>query len=222
MLKNEAVEAAGILQCSLAVLVAAVPAQGRSGSDLRLACFALQANAERLIGADAAGPYLANCFDRARAAGVTQPQLARVRVSTGAEPTTMSGATRIKWSIIGMCLAAEGRVISTMTFTSREDADALKLQMNAVFAQVEEAVADAMDQMTFQAMVSLHASIMFYLVETARPLPRLLQFAFAAPMPSLVMAYRLYADASRADELREENKVVHPAFEMPKGLALSA
>jgi prophage DNA circulation protein len=222
MIKAEAIEAAGILQRSLQVLVAAVPAQGRQGSDLRLACFALQANALRLLGADAAGPYLASCFTLARAAGVTQPQLARVRVSTGAEPTKTSGATRIKWSIIGMCLSTEGRVISTMSFTSRQDADTLKLQMNTVFAQVEEAVADAMDQETFQAMVALHASIMFYLVDTARPLPRLIKFAFSAPMPTLVMAYRLYADASRGDELLAENKIVHPAFALPVGLALSA
>jgi prophage DNA circulation protein len=41
-------------------------------------------------------------------------------------------------------------------------------------------------------------------------------------MPTLVMAYRLYADASRGDELRAENKVVHPAFSPAAGLALSA
>jgi prophage DNA circulation protein len=36
-----------------------------------------------------------------------------------------------------------------------------------------------------------------------------------------VLAYRLYADASRADEIRAENKVVHPAFCPPTGIALS-
>jgi prophage DNA circulation protein len=36
-----------------------------------------------------------------------------------------------------------------------------------------------------------------------------------------VMAYKLYDDASRCDELRQENKVVHPAFCPPTGRALS-
>jgi prophage DNA circulation protein len=36
------------------------------------------------------------------------------------------------------------------------------------------------------------------------------------------MAYRLYTDASRADDVRDENKVVHPAFCPMTGLALSA
>jgi len=32
---------------------------------------------------------------------------------------------------------------------------------------------------------------------------------------------RLYSDAGRADELRAENDVVHPAFMRPTGYALS-
>jgi prophage DNA circulation protein len=41
-------------------------------------------------------------------------------------------------------------------------------------------------------------------------------------MPSVALAHRLYADASRADELRNENKIVHPAFCLRDGRALSA
>jgi hypothetical protein len=36
------------------------------------------------------------------------------------------------------------------------------------------------------------------------------------------MSNRLYYDASRADELRAENKVVHPLFMLPTGQALSS
>ena len=50
----------------------------------------------------------------------------------------------------------------------------------------------------------------------------MLNFVFAASLPTLVAAYKLYADASRADELRDQNKVVHPAFMLPTGRALSA
>jgi prophage DNA circulation protein len=61
-----------------------------------------------------------------------------------------------------------------------------------------------------------------HLVETARPLPRMLNYRFYLTMPNVVMAHRLYADASRADELRNENKIVHPAFCPRQGRALSA
>jgi prophage DNA circulation protein len=61
-----------------------------------------------------------------------------------------------------------------------------------------------------------------HLVQTALPLPRMLQYQFAQILPSLVMAYKLYDDASRADEVRDENKIVHPAFCPLAGEALSS
>jgi prophage DNA circulation protein len=222
MQKIDAAEAAPIMQHSIATLLASVPTSGRSGASFRTACGQLIANAETLIAADQAGPPLAACFDLARQAGATQPQLASVRNETLAEGPRSVGATMIRDSIVQMCLSAEGYVISNTAFVSREDVDALRDQMNTVFAGVEEAAADAMDQMTFRAVIELHAAIVYYLVQTARPLPRMLSFAFAQPLPTLVMAQRLYADGGRADELRDENKVVHPAFAPPTGMALSA
>jgi prophage DNA circulation protein len=222
MQKKDAQEAAPIMQRSITALLAAVPTQGRAGANFRTACGQLIAQAEALIQADQAGPPLANCFDLARQAGATQPQLANVRNKILAEAPVSVGAIMITNSIIEMCLATEGYVISDMTFSSRQDVDALRDQMNTVFAGVEEVVADEMDQMTYRAVVELHAAIIYHLVQTARPLPRMVQFAFVRIMPTLVMARRLYADASRADELRDENKVVHPAFAPPTGMALSA
>jgi prophage DNA circulation protein len=222
MQKSDMQEAAPIMQRSITALLAAVPTSGRPGADFRTACGSLIANAASLIYTDTAGPPLQACFDLSRLAGATQAQLATVRNQTLTETPVTVGANMITGSIIEMCLATEGRVIADMTFTSREDVDALKLQMNTIFAEVEEYLADAMDQMSYRAAVQLHSGIIQYLVQTARPMPRMLSFAFAQSMPTLVMANRLYADATRADELRAENKVVHPAFMLPIGVALSA
>jgi prophage DNA circulation protein len=222
MQKVDAKEAAPIMQRSIAALLAAVPTLGRNGADFRTACGQLIANAEAWIASDQAGPPLAKCFDLARQAGATQPQLASVRDQTISEAPVSVGATMIRDSIVQMCLAAEGYVIANMTFVSREDVDALRDQMNDVFGFIEEAAADAMDQMTFRAVTELHAAVIYYLVQTARPLPRMVSFAFVTSMPTLTMANRLYADGGRADELRDENKVVHPAFAPPTGKALSA
>jgi prophage DNA circulation protein len=41
-------------------------------------------------------------------------------------------------------------------------------------------------------------------------------------LPTLSIAYKLYSDASRADEIRSENKVVHPAFCPMSGHGLSS
>jgi prophage DNA circulation protein len=221
MQKADSAEAAPIMVRSIEALLSVVPTRGRPGAAFRTACGQLIANAEAWIANDIAGPPLASCFDLARQTGATQPQLATVRNSTLAEAPRTLGATMIRDSIVQMCLSAEGYVISGLTFTSREDVDALRDEMNAVFAPIEEAAADAMDQMTYRAVVELQAAIVYFLVQTARPLPRIVSFAFMAAMPTLTMGNRLYGDGGRADELRDENKVVHPAFAPPTGKALS-
>jgi len=221
MQKPDAKEAGPIMQRGIKALLAAVPTSGRTGADFRTACGSLIANAESLIQNDIAGPPLIQCFDLARQAGATQAQLASVRNETITETPLTVGATMIRDSIVQTCLAAEGYVIAGTSFSSREDVDALREQMNDVFASVEESAADAMDQMTFRAVIQLHSAVVFFLVQTARPLPRMVSFAFATSMPTLRMAQHLYADGGRADELREENKVVHPAFAPATGKALS-
>jgi prophage DNA circulation protein len=108
-----------------------------------------------------------------------------------------------------------------MTFVSRQQIEAMKAQLLQPFQDCEEIAADEMDQMTFQSLIMLHGAITAHLVATALPLPRLLNYQFFEPLPTLVMAYKLYADASRADELRDENRIVHPAFCPLLGTALS-
>jgi prophage DNA circulation protein len=156
-----------------------------------------------------------------RLAGVTLPQLDAVRVQAELEAPVTVGGLLVKNSLIHFTYATEGIVLATTKFVSRDDVDRIRLQMNDTFAVIEEVAADDMDQMTFQALIRLHAAIMFYLVETARPLPMMLNFQFGSSLPTLIIAYRLYADASRADELRNENRVVHPAFAPMNGRALS-
>jgi prophage DNA circulation protein len=119
-------------------------------------------------------------------------------------------------------LAQEGKIISSMTFTSRQDVDDLLYQIQEPFNTAEEVAADTMDQTDYQAITGLRAAIVNFLVSTARPLPYMLSYQFAKPLPSIVISYRLYGDASRYDEIRQENYVVHPAFCPPTGQALSS
>jgi prophage DNA circulation protein len=122
---------------------------------------------------------------------------------------------------ISLALSEMGRIIANTVFVSRDDVDNVRLLINAAFAPIEEEVADQMDSLSFRALIGLHASIIAHLVETARPLPLMLTWRFSHSWPTLVIAYKLYADASHADELRNENKVVHPAFALPQGRGLS-
>jgi prophage DNA circulation protein len=230
MFKEDAQEAAPIMQRAIASLLRNVPIMSARSdlelelprAELRRACGYLILNAEMLIQTDAAGEPLDECFDLAVKASIGILAVRRVRDVAEAEAPQLVGALLIKNSIIRMTLATEARLIRATRFVSRDDVDALRLIINDAFGIAEQIAADDMDQMTYRALVELHAAIIFYLVETARPLPRMLTYRFALSMPSVTLAYRLYADAGRADELRAENKVVHPAFMPREGRGLSA
>ena len=222
MFKDETKEATPIVQRALLNLLSVTLTRSPAGSDFKTAVGLLYANAAQLIYLDQLGPSLSDCFELARACSITQPQLDWVRQQTDLETPVTVGATMIKESIMRLCLVTEGLVIAGMTFVSRSDVEALQTVVNGIFDDATEIAADEMDQMTYRDLVELHAGIIAFLVETARPLPSMLNFVFATPMPTLTMANRLYYDASRADEMLAENKVVHPLFMRPEGRALSS
>jgi prophage DNA circulation protein len=221
MIRLDATEAAPIVDRMLANLAGTVPPQGRPGSDARTAIGDTRANAFALCIEDGLGPPLTQCFTLAQQAGATMQQIDWVRQLLEQETTQTLGGQLVQNAGIRLCLATEANIVAAMTFVSRQDVEAIKLQLQQPFSDAEETAADDMDQATFQALITLHGAVTNHLVMTALPLPRMVNFQFFAPLPSLVMAYKLYDDASRCDELVAENKVVHPAFCPPTGQALS-
>jgi hypothetical protein len=194
---------------------------GRAGSDLRRACGDIQANAEAYITQNQIAVKLAGCFRQALLTGATLDEFDRIRSELILIAAVSQTAILIKQACINFSLQQMARALTGMTFTSRADVDLIMPLLNDAFKQAEETVADEMAQTAYMGLVTLHAAVMFHLYETARPLPQMLNFQFAAIRPTLVQSYRLYADASRADQLRQENKVVHPAFAPRVGQALS-
>jgi prophage DNA circulation protein len=226
MYKYEAEEATPIMRRALQSLLGALPASSdpelaTTRANFRTACGSLIANAQILIQNDEAGPPLDDCFDLAVQSGIQITGLRIVRNQAYAETAVSIGARLIKNSLIEMTLAHAARVLADMTFKSRDEVDAVKKLVQTAFAPAEETAADEMDQMTYRALIELHAAVIFFLIETARPLPRMLAWQFSQVIPTLILAQRLYYDASRADELREENHIIHPAFSPRIGRALS-
>jgi prophage DNA circulation protein len=222
MVKQDAQEAAPIVDAVLEELLGQVPSSGLAGASLRTAANAARVNVAMLLGTDTLGAALENIFRLSQQSGGTLPQMEQVRaVASSFSPRTV-GATLVRDSLVQYALATEGAILATMTFVSRDDVEAVRPVINAEFADAEELAADSMDSQTYIALTGLHAAISYFLTQTAQPLPRMLSFVFATPLPTLVAAYKLYADAARADELRDQNKVVHPAFMLPTGRALSA
>lgn len=224
MNKHDArVEAAPLLARTLTTLLAAVPSKvGREGSDVRRAIGDLLAHALPLLQNDEAGEPMSLCFDTAYKAGVSMIKFNEVIDQTVAESPVTVGGILTKYCLIQFGLSAISRVIADMVFESRQDVDRVRTAISDTFTLIEEAAADDMDSESYIVLVKLHAALMNHLVETARPLPRLITFRFNNPLTTIVASYRLYDDASRGDDIRAENKVVHPAFLRPEGKALSA
>jgi prophage DNA circulation protein len=222
MQKADAEEAAPIARLTMEAILAVTTGQGRPGADLRTAIGDFNAHALALIQGDQSGPPLAAIFELTRKNGATLPQMALVRAAAASQTPATVGATLIKNSIINLSLSIEARIIADTEFNSRQAAEDMKDAMSEAFDAMEEIAADDMDVMTYSALVALHAALVEHLITAERPLPHMLNFQFNEAGPTLVFAYRLYADAGRADQLREENGIIHPLFAPPFGRALSS
>jgi prophage DNA circulation protein len=222
MKRADATEAAPILDRLLTNLLGSLGAKGLPGAAARTAIGDTRANAYKLLVDDALGPSLDNCFEQVRLAGITWQQVEVVRAQLDQETPVSLGAVLVQNAGIRLCLATECFILAGMTFISRQQVENIKAALFQPFQDSEEIAADEMDQMTFQSLITLHGAITNHLVQTALPLPRMLRYQFFQVLPSLVMAYKLYDDASRADEVRGENKIVHPAFCPLVGEALSS
>jgi prophage DNA circulation protein len=221
MEKAEATEANGIVQRTLVNLSGIISGTGNAAVQAKMAIGWLQSNAMIMLYYDQLGVPLDYCFDQVRQTGCTLPQMETVRLALTAENPVSLGATMIRDRSIHLAMAQEGKIISTMTFASRQDVDALILAIQIPFNTSEETTADTMAAADYIALIELRAAIVDYLVSTARPLPSMLSYQFAQSLPSLIISQRLYGDASRYDQIRQENKVVHPAFCPLIGQALS-
>lgn len=220
MRKIDVVEALPIVLNTLDALLKSTVTQGRLGSDLRSAIGETTANAERLLYFDVIDVPVTNCFDLAYSGGLTLSQAETVRRVAASQTAVSVGAAMTQNLMLMATLATMGYIIADMTFTSRDEVDQVNAMVNNAFTPVEEQMADQKESMVWRAIFKLHAAISLRLVETARPLQRMLSYRFNAVMPSIVLAHRLYADASRADELVGENHIVHPGFCLRQGRAL--
>lgn len=221
MEKPDAIEAEGIVQRTLINLLGSISNTEQAGIRAKVVIGWTAANALELLYYDQLGKPLDACFDLTRRAGASLSRMEVVRVLLDVEQPKSLGATMVRDRSINFALAQEGKIIANMEFRSRQDVEAVLRSIYIPFNTATEIVADTMDPMDFRALVELRAAIVNHLVSTARPLPSMLTYRFATPLPSLVISQRLYGDASRYDEIRNENKIIHPAFCPTEGQALA-
>jgi|SRR5215831_851920 len=220
-------EAVSIAQQICTWLLGAVPPTPASAS-VRTACGDVEAHADDYI-IDATLPTkLLNCFRLTTAAlpqpfafGSTFAAWGTIRLNILAlTPATVPG-TIVTQLALWYTLAELARCIAATNYVSRQDVATVITNVNAMFEPAEEMAADLNQGSFYLAIVSLHAATTRDLVARSLRLPNVVAFDFRQPVPTLWAAQRLYCDGKRADELRAENHVVHPAFMLPQGVCLS-
>jgi len=206
-----------------ALQAAGGPGTGQASADLRRLCGALSAEAGDAIQAGEFGTPLRACFEAAVTAGATLDGMDRVRTVAQAVSDDDLSVQWIAQTAARLALAMTVRILATTTFTSRQDIEAAQVRVNAAFASAEDFAAGQFDNEVWRALTSAHAAVVRDLTARARPLPRIVPYAFGTRMPLLTLANRLFGDAGRADELLAENRdTVHPLFMPAAGRALSA
>ncbi len=82
--------------------------------------------------------------------------------------------------------------------------------------------ADAGDVASYEALRGLRTAVTMDLIARGSLLPRLITVRRRATLPSLMLAYQLYGDATRSDELITEANPIHPLFMPIEFAALSS
>src|SRR5262249_10048264 len=154
MYRQDALEAAPLVQRALVCLNKIIPPSGRPGSDARTAIGDLYVNVYALLIGDELGAPLDNVFDLVQQAGATYFAFGAVRDRIELEAPTTLGGNLAKNLCIDWCLTMQGVCISGMTFTSRSQVDQVIAALQQPFYNAEEIAADSMDQMTFQNLIA--------------------------------------------------------------------
>jgi hypothetical protein len=221
MKKSERAEGLAISGRLMSALVSFPVNDVAAGADLRSAVGKYMANFSQLVDDLIIGTSLFECFELARTAGATLNSMDGVRTAMFDETPVNFLGTAIANAAIIFSFVEQVQIITTMEFSSRSEVDVLMDSMGAVIEAIKIDKADSFVSSDYKNFVGLAALLIQHLSSTERQLPRVVQYRLPVSYPSLALANRIYADASRSDELIAENGTVHPAFMQRDIVALS-
>lgn len=114
------------------------------------------------------------------------------------------------YEVVRQTLLAEAAQIAvTKQYESVQQARSIRTTL--VDAIDQEAEITPSDQ-SFLALGNLQTQVIQNLPVEGESLPDVIEYAPPVTTPSLLVAYRLYGDASLADEIATRNNVMHPGF----------
>lgn len=143
----------------------------------------------------------------AAVATVTLPADLRALADVAFEPLLTSAGSNIDILIFTSLLIAAGQASISEVFPTWNDAIAVRDHLGDQFAALELYLVDAD---LFAAVVDLKGLVVNGISTEAVNLPRLRPLAVTYAIPAVVLAYSLYGDATRADEILARNNLSDP------------
>ena len=195
------------------VLMSIPPGITAETNNVRRLASTLRDHAEAAIRDNTLGTQLAQVVNAAIAADATYGGIERARQYLMAQNASASLMTQIVFrSALPMILGLEVTIIQRHRFTNQEQTQNMIAHVRQMFEDAKAIGVDEVDAGVYQAMNAMGGKIMNYLSRVELQLPRYILWSSKAPMPSLWLANRIYADATKSDEIEAENRIVNPAF----------
>lgn len=138
----------------------------------------------------------------------------------GTAMSTVSTATSAVFRRAAIAQLAQ--TVSVYQPSSYDDAVSMISTVTSLLDTEIETAGDAEDDNSYAALRSVRTAVVADLQARAADLASLATMSFGASLPALVLAHRIYGDASRADQLVQQVGPVHPLFMPSTFQALSS
>jgi hypothetical protein len=211
---NDVQQASAVLANLLNLLLMSIPPQsGSAADDARILIGAMRAKADAAIRSNTLGTDLQAIFDACFLAGSTYAGVEVARQYLLSQQASRSVFTQTLYrSALVMTMALESKVMAATKYVTQADAQVATAQALAMFDDAKNLGIDEVDAITYQTLNAMGGALTNHLARTQLQLPRYLTYTSKVRMPSLYLANRIYADASKYQEIEAENDVIHPAF----------
>lgn len=212
-INSESVELKDIINRLLDNLSFSITSQsGREGVELRHKIGNIRSNYVSMIIDRTFPTELLSCFTSAKNANAKLSGLFVIHQGLFKEVPIGEISFAVVQMGILFCLSTESKMITNIEFTSRDDVELMMNKMRDIFEIARLLAADAPDSSSYQKLTILAGNLISYLSDVARPLPRMVTFKLNASFPSLTLSQLIYYTSDRAEEIVDENKIIHPAF----------
>lgn len=112
----------------------------------------------------------------------------------------------------GSAVVEAGAVLRDAPLSSYNDAADVRERTVVLFDGELDAAGDSGDDVGLEALQAVRTAVLVDLRERGAALAEVRSITLAMPTPAVVLAYRLYADPDRGEEIVARNRLRHPMF----------